>query len=266
MLKAETRGPITRIHLARTFLGRPLYRVSAYLVDDLLIDTGCPATARELVDWCRDKVVRQVINTHHHEDHSGGDGLLIQELGLPVAAPPAAVPILADFPRLQFYRRAIWGQPQGVKVDPLGDVAETEHYRFEVIPTPGHCPDHVCLFEPQQGWLFSGDLFVHERVRYLRADEDPLTTLDSLRRVLALRPQLLICAHFGLVEDSCGAIERKISYWEGVAEQARTLRDEGVPLGEVRDRILGKEDHMALITRGHFSKLNLISALLGDGG
>ena len=109
MLKVETRGPITRIHLARTFLGRPLYWVSAYLVDDLLIDTGCPATARELVDWCRGKVVRQIINTHHHEDHSGGDGLLIQKLGLPLAAPPAAVPILADFPRLQFYRWAVWG-------------------------------------------------------------------------------------------------------------------------------------------------------------
>jgi glyoxylase-like metal-dependent hydrolase (beta-lactamase superfamily II) len=266
MLKAETRGPITRIHLARSILGRPLYWVSAYLVDDLLIDTGCPATARELVDWCRDQNVRQVINTHHHEDHSGGDRLLIQELGLPVAAPRTAVPILADFPRLQFYRRAIWGQPRGVKVDPLGNTVETERFRFKVIPTPGHCSDHICLFEPQQGWLFSGDLFVHERVRYLRVDEDPLTTLDSLRRVLALQPQLLICAHFGLVENGCDAIERKIAYWEGVAEQARTLHDEGLPLGEVRDRVLGKEDHMAVFTQGHFSKLNLITALLGENG
>lgn len=266
MLKAETRGPITRIHLARPFLGRPLYRVSAYLVDDVLIDTGCPATAGELVDWCKDRSIRQVVNTHHHEDHSGGDRLLMQELGLPVAAPPAAVPILADFPPLQLYRRAIWGQPRGVKVEPLGDAVETECYRFEVIPTPGHCPDHVCLFEPRQGWLFSGDLFVHERVRYLRADEDGLATLDSLRRVLALRPRLLICAHSGLVEDGCGAIERKISFWETIAERARVLLDEGVPMGEVRDRILGKEDHMAYLTQGHFSKVNLIRALLGEEG
>jgi hypothetical protein len=31
-----------------------------------------------------------------------------------------------------------------------------EAYLFEVIPTPGHCPDHVCLFEREQGWLFNG--------------------------------------------------------------------------------------------------------------
>jgi hypothetical protein len=53
VLRSTEYGPITRIHLARTFLGRPLYTVEAYLVDGLLIDTGCPATASELVAWCR---------------------------------------------------------------------------------------------------------------------------------------------------------------------------------------------------------------------
>ena len=263
MLRATEYGPITRIHLARTFLGRPLYTVEAYLVDCLLVDSGCPATANELVAWCRGRGVRQVVNTHHHEDHSGGDGALQKGLGLPVAAPSGAVPILADFPHLQLYRRIIWGQPGNVAVQPLGDVVETEHYHFEVIPTPGHCPDHVCLFEREQGWLFSGDLFIHERVRYLRAGEDAHGTLESLRRVLALRPRLLVCSHAGLVEDGCGAIERKIAYWEGLAEQARALRREGLSLREVTDRLLGPEDMMARLTRGHFAKINLIGALIG---
>ena len=264
MLKATTHGPITRVHLARTVLGRPLYTVEAYLVDGLLIDSGCPATASELLAWCRGQDVRRVVNTHHHEDHSGGDGALQAALGLPIAAPAGAVPILADFPRLQLYRRIVWGQPGNVAVQPLGDVVEADHHRFEVVPTPGHCPDHVCLFEREQGWLFSGDLYVHERVRYLRTDEDALQSLESLRRVLALRPRLLVCSHAGLVEDGCGAIERKIAYWEGLAEQARALRREGLPLREVTDRILGPEDAMALFTRGHFTKINLIRSLLGE--
>jgi glyoxylase-like metal-dependent hydrolase (beta-lactamase superfamily II) len=264
MLEATTHGPITRVHLARTFLGRPLYTVEAYLVDGLLIDSGCPATASELVAWCEGRNVRQVVNTHHHEDHSGGDGALQAALGLPIAAPAGAIPILADFPRLQLYRRIVWGQPGDVAVQPLGDVVETDHYRFEVIPTPGHCPDHVCLFEREQGWLFSGDLYVHERVRYMRADEDAVSSLESLRRVLALRPRLLVCSHAGLVEDGCGAIARKIAYWEGLAEQARALRREGLPLREVTDRLLGPEDMMARFTAGHFTKINLIRSLLGE--
>jgi len=264
MLRSTEYGPITRIHLARTAFGRPLYTVEAYLVDGLLIDTGCPATGPELVAWCRGRNVRQVVNTHHHEDHSGGDSALQGALGLPIAAPPEALPILADFYRLQLYRRVIWGRPGSVAAEPLGGVVETDRYRFEVIPTPGHCPDHVCLFEREQGWLFSGDLFIHERVRYLRADEDALGTLESLRRVLALRPRLLVCSHAGLVEDGCGAIEHKIAYWERLAEQARALRQEGLLLREVTDRLLGTEGLMTHLTRGHFAKVHLIRSLLGE--
>jgi len=264
MLCSTEYGPITRIHLARTAFGRPLYTVEAYLVDGLLIDTGCPATGPELVAWCRGRNVRQVVNTHHHEDHSGGDSALQGALGLPIAAPPETLPVLADFYRLPLYRRVIWGQPGSVIAEPLGDVVETEHYRFDVIPTPGHCPEHICLFEREQGWLFSGDLFIHERVRYLRTDEDTLETLESLRRVLALRPRLLVCSHAGLIADSCGAIERKIAYWEGLAEQARALRHDGLLLPEVTDRLLGPEGLMTRLTRGHFAKINLIRSLLEE--
>lgn len=261
MLKTATWGPITRLHMARTFLGRPLYTVNAYLVDGLLIDTGCSATGSELVAWCRKRDVRQVVNTHHHEDHAGGNDALQRELGLPIAAPAATVPILANFPRLEFYRRIVWGQPRNVTVEPLGAAVKTEGYCFEVIPTPSHCPDHVCLYERKQGWLFSGDLFVHERVRYLRADEDMWGTLTYLRQALALRPRLLVCSHAGFVENACGAIERKIAYWEGLAEQARALQRQGLSLRQVTDRLLGSETLMTRITRGHFSKLNLIRAL-----
>lgn len=247
--------------MARTFLGRPLYTVEAYLVDGLLIDTGCPATAAELVDWCRGQAVRHVINTHHHEDHAGGNRALQEALGVSVSVPAEAVPLLARPPRLQPYRRIVWGQPKPAIVEPLGAFVETERYQFAVLPTPGHCSDHVCFFEPEQGWLFGGDLFIHERVRYLRIDEEARRTLESLRRVLTLRPRVLFCAHAGVIEDACRAIERKIAYWESLAEQARLLREEGLSPRRVTDRLLGPEKGMAYLTGGHFSKLNLIRSL-----
>jgi len=262
MLETRTAGPITRLYLARTAFGRPLYTVNAYLVDGLLIDAGCPATASELVAWCRGRNVRRVVNTHHHEDHAGGDRALQRVLGLPVAAPAKAVPLLAHPRRLHLYRRIVWGQPRGVAVEPLGERVETARYCFQVIPTPGHSPDHVCLFEREQGWLFGGDLFVHERVRYLRSDEDVGEILKSLRLALALRPRLLICSHAGFVEDACGAIARKIAYWEDLAERARALRRQGFSLPEVTGRLLGPEDLMTRLSRGHFAKANLVRALL----
>lgn len=262
MLQTAERGPITRIHLARTILGRPLRTVDAYFVDGLLIESGPPATASEMLRWCRGRDVRQVVNTHHHEDHAGGDCALRTALGLPVAAPARALPILRDVPRLQFYRRLVWGQPADVEAQPLGQVVETPRYRYVVLPTPGHSPDHVCLFEPREGWLFSGDLFIHERARYLRVDENAHQILASLRRVLALRPRLLICSHAGFVEDGHKAIERKITYWENLVEEARMLREEELSVKQITEALLGPEGLATRLSRGHFSKKNLISSLL----
>jgi len=103
-------------------------------------------------------------------------------------------------------------------------------------------------------------------VRYLRSDEDAPHTLESLRQVLALKPRLLVCSHAGLVEDGSGAIERKIAYWEGLTGEARALRRQGLALRTVTDRLLGPEDMMSRITRGHFAKINLIRSLLEEDG
>jgi len=264
MLETATCGPITRIHLARTVLGRPLYTVNAFLVDGLLIDSGCPATGAELVAWCRGRDVCRVVNTHHHEDHSGGDYALQKKLNLPIAASAKTCSILADFYRLELYRRIVWGRPRSVTAEPLGDVVQTEHYCFEVIPTPGHSPDHICFFEREQGWLFSGDLFVHEQIRYARPEEDFWSTLASLRLALALRPRLLICAHAGFVQDACGAIERKIAYGENLAERARSLRAQGLSPRQITDRLLGPEGLGTRLTGGHSAKINLIHAVLQE--
>ena len=262
MLRPSVHGPITQIQLARTILGRPLYTVSAFLVDGLLIDSGLPHTALELVSWLRDQQVHQVINTHHHEDHSGGNGPIWDVLGLPLAAPSATVPILANFPRLELYRRIVWGQPKDAIVQALDGSVETEHYRFQLIPTPGHCPDHTCFFEPVQGWLFSGDLFIHERARYLRRDEDLKELIESLQQILALQPKLLACSHAGLVRDASRGIQRKIAYWDQLHAQARGLRRSGHSAREITNSLLGREGRMTWISRGHVSKINLTRALL----
>lgn len=264
MLKATEHAPITRIRLARTFLGRSLHSVCAYLVDGVLVDNGPPATAGELVAWLRSRPPRLVLNTHYHEDHTGANAALQRAFGVPVLAPAAAVARLADFYRLPFYRALAWGRPHDVRVESLPEVVDAGRYRFLVVPTPGHAPDHVCLFEPEQGWLFSGDLYIHERVVYTREVEDVWQHIASLRRVLALSPRLLLCAHAGVVDDPRTAIVAKIAFWEGLAERARALAERGVSERAIRARLLGREGWMTAISRGDFSKLNMIRALLRD--
>lgn len=270
MFRVESHGEISRIRMARSFLGRTLHEVSAYRIGDLLVDSGPPPTAGRLLEWCRDALeysdLSRVVLTHHHEDHSGGAAALQRDLGLPVHAPVGAVPILAEGLRMPFYRRLVWGTPRRFRAEELGDEVEAraggEILRFRVVPTPGHAFTHVCLFEPERRWLLSGDLYVHPRVRYLRRIEDVGEHLASLRRVLALGPELLICSHAGLVEDARGALSEKVAWWEGLAEEVRGLRDRGWPVRRITRELLGREGPLYYLSFGDFSKENLVRSLL----
>lgn len=262
MLIASKLGPITRVEMARTTFGRPLYRVSSFLLGDTLIDSGCPHAAPELLAWCRERDVRRTVITHAHEDHFGGSSLLSGELGVETLAPAASAPPLAAAPRIPLYRRIVWGQPLPVDARPLLEEVAIGSYLLTVVPTPGHAPDHVCLFEPNERWLFAGDLYISAYTRYLRDDEDAWGLLASLKLVRALDPKLLICAHAGFVMRPAAALTRKITFLEELAGHAHELAERGVSASRIARRLLGREGMMRWVSGGEFSKLNLVRSLL----
>jgi endoribonuclease LACTB2 len=264
MFRVSTHGPLTRLCMALTVLGRPVREVSAYAFEDLLIDTGPPPTAADIVEWCRERPISRVLLTHHHEDHVGGAAALQEQLELPVLASASAVPILAEGLRMPLYRKAVWRTPRPFRAEPLGEVVEGEGYRLRVIPTPGHAFTHVAFFEEERRWLFSGDLYVHERVKYLRRIESLQDHLDSLRRVLALEPELLICDHAGILEHARERLGRKIAWWEELAGRVRTLQEGGLDESEISRRLLGPEGLFTYLSLGDFSHRNLVRAVLNE--
>lgn len=85
--------------------------------------------------------------------------------------------------------RAIDGSPTTLWRD--GEVIEAGRYRFQVISTPGHSLDHICLYEAERGWLFTGDLLVGGRDRALREGYDFWGIIASLKRIAAWPAQRL---------------------------------------------------------------------------
>ena len=270
MLKTTHYDAVTRIDLARTMAGRGHYWTTAYLVDGLLLDTGCAHTARELAGVLKDHSLTLIVNTHSHEDHIGANGMLQQQRdGLEILAHPLALPVMTRPRQLQPlhpYRRMLWGWPEPSTGQPLqnGELIETEHYSFRVIYTPGHSPGHICLFEEQRGWLFSGDLFVGGKDRALRADFDIWQIIAWLRRFAELPLTRLFPGSARVRDNPKEELHSKVSYLEQLGHRVLNLRDQGWPIGAISRKLLGGIMPIELLTLGHFSRRQLVRSFLGE--
>jgi glyoxylase-like metal-dependent hydrolase (beta-lactamase superfamily II) len=129
-----------------------------------------PGSGFDVVSAVREHVddIDAVVLTHTHPDHVGNVPDVVEEFGVDV-----------------------WGyDPENDLVDheldERGTVRMGDH-DYEVLHTPGHKDDHVCLYAREPGVLFAGDL-VFANGGFGRTDlaeGDRATLVDSIERVLA---------------------------------------------------------------------------------
>ena len=71
IIKTDYFGEVECIRLGFGPIGPPLMSVFMYVVDSLVIDTGQSRMAKALLGLLKDRSLKGIILTHHHEDHSG---------------------------------------------------------------------------------------------------------------------------------------------------------------------------------------------------
>ena len=87
--------------------------------------------------------IRQIVNTHEHHDHTGGNGKIIEATGARVLAHHGA-------------GKSIPEMSQGLNAGDVILVGKT--VELEAMDTPGHTMSHVCLLSRTDNpGLFSGD-------------------------------------------------------------------------------------------------------------
>lgn len=266
MIHIQSHGPVTAIRLARTFLGRPIAWTAAYWLDGLLIDSGPPCLAGQLLAGLGSLPVEQIVVTHPHEEQCGGLARLRDRFPhAQMYAPFTGLPLVQEPHRLRpsFLRRLLWGMPEGVaRVEPLDVFIETDRYRLRVIDTPGHCRAHVSLFEPHNRWLFSGDAFNADRERAWSAEAEMFGTISSLRTLAALRPERLFPASGNVRRTPLPELHGKIGQLLGLCREVGKLHSAGLPTGEIVRRLLGGEPSLYYWSLGTFSAHNLARACL----
>ncbi len=266
MLELGRVGAVRTFKLARSVYGRALYFTAAYLVDGLLIDTGCAHTADELGRALADEDIRSIVNTHSHEDHIGGNALIQAQRNISAFVRPDGLSYVEQ-PRLRSlrpYQRIVWGYPEPSKAAPLGDAIETDRYHFRVIHTPGHSDDHVALFEPNEGLLFTGDAYVGGRDRTLRGDYNVWEIIESIETLAGLEPRMVLTGSGTVRENPGEEIRRKIDYLKEIGDRILDLHKQGLSYRRIRNRLFGREMLMTYLTGGHFSGINLVRSFVED--
>lgn len=111
--------------------------------------------------------ITQVINTHHHPDHIGGNRHLISATGATLLAHSNA-----EIPDVDIKLNA-------------GDEVKVGRFNLEVLDTPGHTLSHVCLYfagdKDNEPALFSGDTLFNAGVGHCYLGGHPETLYQTLK-------------------------------------------------------------------------------------
>jgi endoribonuclease LACTB2 len=116
-----------------------------------------------------------------------------------------------------------------------GDLIATGDGDLEVIHTPGHAPDHICLWHAETRMLLVGDMLVQGSTVVIPATHGGSVRqyLQSLATLLALDPRQALPAHGPPIEDPIGLmhsyvkhrVDREAQVREAVAGGAATIEE-----------------------------------------
>ena len=150
-----------------------------------------------------------VLLTHSHPDHRPLARMLADRAGAPL--------------------RALDAGDDGALPLGDGDTVAAGGVTLRAVFTPGHASDHLCFFDAESAELFSGDHILSGMTTVINPpDGDMSAYMDSLQRVLALRPAVIHPGHGRSIDDGVAAIEQYIAHrLEREAQVAEAVRRRG---------------------------------------
>lgn len=263
LVKQSRHGPVQAVQLGYSPIGPPIMSVYFYYLNGLLIDTGQHHMQRHALDAIGDLPVHQILLTHHHEDHSGNAAAFQRKTGAPVRGHTIAASKLKKGYRIRLYQHLIWGRTAPVVMASLAAPIQSDPYVLEPVKTPGHSKDHMVFLEKNYGWLFSGDLYIGERIKFFRSDEDIDAQIDSLQKVMRLDFDMLFCGHNPCPKNGKQHLSRKLDFLLSLKQEVVALHRKGYSVGEIIRRLdPGTDRRVKWITMGNASFAHIVRSAL----
>jgi glyoxylase-like metal-dependent hydrolase (beta-lactamase superfamily II) len=225
----------------------------------LIVETGPTSSIPNLVSGLvklgvKFEDVAFVAVSHIHLDHGGGVGALLKRLpNARVVVHPRGVAHLVNPEKLWDQSRMVlgeeivdlYGKPEPVSADRIVGAVDRmvldvgEGVSVRVLETLGHASHHLSFYEFSGGGLFPGDaagIYLSDKDVVVPTTPSPFRldmTLNSLDKLIELKPEFLFYSHFG---KACDAVERLRAYGEQLWLWAKAAK-EGLACGESVDEI-----------------------------
>lgn len=246
----------------------------------VLLDTGLGVANIRSVAEALTALPLLVVNSHYHFDHVGGNHLFgdiaIHRLGAPLLQEPVSPELSQRY--MEYTQRLLqaWGpykraddlyfhlitaerlirplpdgfEPARYATVPSqasrlledGDVLDLGGRRLQVLHTPGHSPDCICLLDAENGLLFGGDtvntgpIYAHLPDSNLDAFAASASRLASLQSGVR---RVFVC-HFMRLENEPRLLAEIAGGFRALLERGVELRDNVDCTGEpVREACFG---------------------------
>lgn len=248
-------------------LGNNVQTVYTFVLDNLLIDTAQRYNRENILKVAKQHDINKIILTHHHEDHTGNVAFLMNELNIDAYAHPTAVKIMGKGYRMSPLAKLMNGSVEKAVLKPISteDRIQTAYYTLEPIYTPGHCDDHYCYYERNKGWLFSGDLYVADKIKYFANYESLLTQIESIKKLVALDFDTLFCSHNPKTHGGKQRLQNKLQFFEDFAGTVTKYYEQGHNARQIFALMGMKENYLnKYITLGGFCAENMVHSVVKD--
>jgi glyoxylase-like metal-dependent hydrolase (beta-lactamase superfamily II) len=217
--------------------------------------TGEPQFLDALDEALAGAALQQVIVTHGHVDHASG-------------APALA----ARHPNARFLKMPWPDRDRRYAVDwqPLADgqVIIAGNGQLQAVHTPGHAPDHVCLWDADSAQILCGDLAMDAGSIYIPSrvkGGDLRAYLLSLARVIALAPIRLLPAHGAVIESPGPLLRGFIAHREERERQILSALQDGLTSADAVLERVYPGVRPALVPFARDTVVSHLEKLGGDG-
>jgi glyoxylase-like metal-dependent hydrolase (beta-lactamase superfamily II) len=184
-----------------TFKGTNLYVIGEGEV--AVADPG-PSSSDQLdvlAGSLMDETITHILITHCHSDHTGAVAALKERTGALACGMPRA----ADDPALGKLGPSGRSPIVPVRFDiPLrhGSTVSGPGWEAEAIHTPGHAPDHLCFYLPNQDVLLSGDHVMGWNTSVVAPPEGHMGSyMRSLELLMERKDSVYFPGHGGPIKD-----------------------------------------------------------------